>query len=186
MDKLRIYRVEEPYIRFLKSRDSRVQDNKGRRRPYVGVVLYVGSYKYFVPMESPKPNHAKIRSGRHILKLDEGRLGLLGFNNMIPVPDAALIEFDIDQEPDKKYAELLRRQAAYINRNKATVLGHASSTYFHVVNKKNDFLRKICCDFVKLEKACDHYDPFFYDKKKLIEGAKTPLTDCVDEGETGW
>lgn len=159
MESLKIYRVEEKYIRFLKSRDDKVQDNKGRRRPYVGVVLYVGSYKYFVPMESPKPNHANLKPGRHILKLDEGRLGLLGFNNMIPVPDSALIQFDIDNEPDEKYAELLRRQASYINRNKAAVYSHASSTYFHVVTKKTDFLRGISCNFPKLEKACDQYNP---------------------------
>ena len=159
MESLRIYRVEEKYIRFLKSRDSKVQDNKGRRRPYVGVVLFVGSYKYFVPMESPKPNHVTIKPGRHIMKLDDGKLGLLGFNNMIPVPDSALIVFDINNEPDLKYAELLRRQASYINRNKAAVLSHASSTYYHVVNKKTEFLRRVCCDFVKLEKACDQYDP---------------------------
>ena len=159
MESLRIYRIDDKYIRFLKSRDNRVQDNKGRRRPYVGVVLYVGDFRYFVPMESPKPNHANIKPGRHILKLDGGKLGLLGFNNMIPVNDAALIEFDIDSEPDRKYAELLRRQVTYINKNKANVLGHASSTYYNVVNKKNAFLLRICCDFKKLEYACVHYDP---------------------------
>lgn len=49
MEALRIYRIEDQYVRFLKSRDDKVQDNKNRRRPYVGVVLYVGSFKYFVP-----------------------------------------------------------------------------------------------------------------------------------------
>lgn len=93
------------------------------------------------------------------MKLDGGRLGLLGFNNMIPVPEGALISFDINAEPDTKYAELLRRQASFINRNKTTVLDHASKTYFAVVNKKKDFLLRICCDFKKLERACDRYDP---------------------------
>lgn len=159
MESLKIYRIDDKYIRFLKSRDSRVQDNKNRHRPYVGVVLYVGDFRYFVPMESPKPNHANIKPGRHILKLDGGKLGLLGFNNMIPVNDDALISFNVDDEPDKQYAELLRRQITYINRNKANVLGHASSTYFNVVSKRNNFLLRICCDFKKLEKACTQYDP---------------------------
>ena len=159
MKSLRIYRIEEKYVSFLKSRDNRVQDNKNRKRPYVGVVLYVSSYKYFVPMESPKPNHVNIKSGKHIMKMDDGNLGLLGFNNMIPVPDSALIAFNIDDIHDEKYAELLRRQASYINRNKAAVYNHASSTYFHVTNKKNEFMQRVCCDFLKLEKACDEYDP---------------------------
>lgn len=159
MEPLRIYRIEDKYIRFMRSRDSRVQDNKNRHRPYVGVVLYVGNFRYFVPMESPKPNHEKIKPGRHIMKLEGGKLGLLGFNNMIPVPDSALISFDIGKEPDAQYAELLRRQAAFINRNKADVLSHASQTYYAVVNKQNSFLLGICCDFKKLERASLKYDP---------------------------
>jgi protein AbiQ len=110
-------------------------------------------------MESPKPNHARIKPGRHIMKLDNGRLGLLGFNNMIPIPDSALIRFDINAEPDKQYADLLRRQVSYINRNKASVLDHASATYYQVVTKKNQFLCSISCDFAKLEKASKQYDP---------------------------
>ena len=159
MEPLRIYRVKDKYIRFLRSRDSRVLYNKNHSRPYVGIVLHVGSYQYFVPMESPKPNHANIKAGKHIFKIDGGRLGLLGFNNMIPVQSAALINFDIEQEPDKNYAELLRRQSAFINRNKADVMNHAAQTYYSVINKKNKFLLRICCDFTKLEIACDQYDP---------------------------
>lgn len=159
MENLKIYRIDDKYVRFLKSRDSRVQDNKNRRRPYVGIVLIVGTYRYFVPMESPKPNHAKIKPGRHILKIDGGRLGLLGFNNMLPVPDCALVAFDIDGEPDRRYSELLKRQAAWINRNKADIMSRASDTYFKRTNGGNAFLERICCDFRKLERACRRYDP---------------------------
>ena len=159
MESLKIYRVSDKYIRFLKSRDSKVQDNKNRRRPYVGIVLLVGSYRYFVPMESPKPNHAKIKAGHHIMKLDDGRLGLLGFNTMIPIHDSALISFDIGEEPDIKYAELLKRQVTFINRHKADVYSHASKTYYGVTSKKNKFLLEICCDFKKLERSCNQYDP---------------------------
>lgn len=78
MENLFICHISERYISFLHSRDFRVPFNKGQRRPYVGVVLTVGSFRYFVPMESPKPNHANLKPGKHILKLDGGRLGLLG------------------------------------------------------------------------------------------------------------
>ena len=161
MEALKLYRISERYIRFLHGTDSRVQDNKNRRRPYVGVVLYVGEFRYFVPMESPKPNHANIKNGHHILKLDGGKLGILGFNNMIPVREAAIIPFNIDEEPDKKYAELLRRQVSIINRNKADIYDHATKTYYGVVKKKNAFLINICCDFKKLESACNRYDPSY-------------------------
>ncbi len=53
MENLRIYKISDHYIRFLNSRDKKVQYNKGARRPYVGVVFSFAGFKYFVPIESP-------------------------------------------------------------------------------------------------------------------------------------
>lgn len=159
MEALKIYRVTDKYIKYLHKVDYRVQYNKNHSRPYVGIVLHIGQFKYFVPMESPKPHHDNIKSGRHIMRLENGKMGQLGFNNMIPIPESAIISFDINDEPDKKYADLLRRQISYINRNKANVFDHASKTYYGAVTKKIGFLLKICCDFKKLERACRRYDP---------------------------
>ena len=166
MEALRIYKVTDGYIRFLNSRDSKVQYNKGAKRPYVGVVFNFGGYKYFVPMESPKPNHASIKPGKHIIKLDGGKYGILGFNNMIPVHKDALIEFDINAEKDVKYRELLKRQASLCNSMKADILNHAQMTYFDVVNKSNKFLMRISCDFKALELACKSYKKDFCPRKK--------------------
>ena len=172
MENLKIYRIADQYIRFLNSRDKKVQYNKGNRRPYVGVVLHVGGFKYFVPMESPKDNHANIKAGKHILKLDNGRLGLLGFNNMVPVHNDALIPFDINAESDVKYKELLRNQAVICNRMKADIYDRASRTYFDVVNNKNKFLVGISCDFRKLEAACKTYKKDFKPKKRIPVSTK--------------
>lgn len=167
MNALRIFRVDEKYVRFLRTRDERVQWNKESRRPYVGVVLTVGSYRYFVPMESPKPNHAKLRPAVYILPIEKGQYGLLGFNNMIPVPAAALIPFNFSDEPDVQYAELLRRQASFLNRHKSDVFDRASRTYFlATTNNSDSFFRKVCCDFKKLEAACDRYDPSYKPRRK--------------------
>lgn len=157
VEKLRICRISDHYIRFLSGCDSKVQYNKNVRRPYVGVVFRFAGFEYFVPMESPKPNHVHIKPGKHIMKLDGGRYGLLGFNNMIPVHRDALIEFDINTEPDEKYRELLKRQATLCNRLKADILNHAQMTYFDVVGGKNKFLIGISCDFKRLELACKGY-----------------------------
>ena len=147
-------------------RDPKVQYNKGAKRPYVGVVFTFAGFQYFVPMESPKPNHASIKPGKHIIKLDGGRYGMLGFNNMIPVHKDALIEFDIGAEPDQKYRELLKRQATLCNRIKADILNHAQMTYFDVVQNKNKFLVAISCDFKALEKACRAYRKDYKPKGK--------------------
>lgn len=165
MENLRIYKVKDGYIRYLHSRDPKVQYNKGAQRPYVGVVLKVGRFSYFVPMESPKLNHAKIKNGKHILKLDNGKYGLLGFNNMIPVHKNALIEFDIAKEENEKYKRLLQRQAEICNRKKADIVNRANLTYIDVISKENDFLVKISCDFKKLERACKQYNPNYSSKR---------------------
>lgn len=164
MENLKIYRVEDKYIRYLHSIDNKVQHNKNAKRPYVGVVFSFGGFNYFVPMESPKPNHSKIKSGKHILRLKNGEYGLLGFNNMIPVHKDALISFDIAKEPDKKYRNLLQNQIRICNRMKADVLDHAQKTYFSVING-NEFLAKISCDFKALEKASKKYNPNFNRKR---------------------
>lgn len=166
MENLRIYKVSDHYIRYLNSRDSKVQYNKSARRPYVGIVFKFGGFNYFVPMESPKANHANIKSGKHILKLKDGKYGLLGFNNMIPVHKDALIDFDFSTESDEKYKNLLQHQAEICNRMKADIINHAQMTYFDVVNNKNKFLASISCDFKKLEKACKTYDKDFEPSKK--------------------
>ena len=110
MENLKIYKIEDKYIRYLHGVDKKVQYNKDAKRPYVGVVFTFGGFKYFVPMESPKPNHANIKSGKHILRLKNGEYGILGFNNMIPVHKDALISFDISKEHDVKYRNLLKNQ----------------------------------------------------------------------------
>lgn len=158
MENLKIYRIDDRYIRYLSGIDTKVPHNKDAKRPYVGVVFSFGGYKYFVPMESPKPNHANIKSGKHILKLKKGEYGLLGFNNMIPVHKDALIDYDISKEPDTKYRNLLRNQLLICNKSKADILDRAQKTYFGVING-NVFLKNISCDFKALEKASKKYNP---------------------------
>ena len=164
MENLKIYKVEDKYIRYLHRIDDKVQHNKNAKRPYVGVVFYFGGFNYFVPMESPKPNHSKIKSGKHILKLKNGEYGLLGFNNMIPVHKNALISFDIAKEPDERYRNLLQNQIRICNRMKADILDHAQKTYFGVING-NEFLLKISSNFKELERASKKYNPNYNNKR---------------------
>lgn len=165
MENLRIYKVSEHYVRYLHSRDKRVQYNKSARRPYVGIVFVFAGFQYFVPMESPKDNHLKMKTGKHFLKLDSGKYGLLGFNNMIPVHKDALISFDISKEKDINYRALLQHQAEICNRMKADIINHAQMTYYDVVSGKNKFLVRISCDFKTLEKACKGYKKDFTPSK---------------------
>lgn len=158
MESLKIYRMRDDYIRFLNGIDPRVQYNKDGRRPYVGVVLEIREHKYFVPMESPKPNHAKLRGNIHIMKLDGGKLGLLGFNNMVPALERHLIDYDIDAEPDVKYRNLLRNQLRFCNDHKAEIFDRAERTYRAVIKGKIPFFVSISCNFRLLEEMYGEYE----------------------------
>ena len=127
MGKFQFYHINEHYVSYLHSIDNRVQYNKGQRRPYVGVVLSINGVDYYVPLESPKDNHANIKGGGPVMKLDEGRLGVMGFNNMIPVLDSCLIKFDIQAVRDTKYKMLLLNQLEYCNKNRDLILQKNSS-----------------------------------------------------------
>ena len=115
MEKLRIYRIRDGFIEFLHEKDHRVQFNKRERRPYIGVVLEINGHKYFVPMESPKPNHEKLKSNVHIMRIDGGKYGILGFNNMVPAKDFFLVPFDIEKSQTSA-----TRTCCGINWNSAT------------------------------------------------------------------
>ena len=157
MEKLRIYRIRDGFIEFLHEKDHRVQFNKRERRPYIGVVLEINGHKYFVPMESPKPNHEKLKSNVHIMRIDGGKYGILGFNNMVPAKDFFLVPFDIEKEPDERYKNLLRNQLEFCNDHKEDVYRHARKTYDGATGGRNPILTRVCCDFKLLEREYVKY-----------------------------
>ena len=108
-------------------------------------------------MESPKPNHANMKSNVHLVKIEGGKYGLLGFNNMLPAKNEHLVEFDIDAESDPAYRELLKNQLRFCRSNSENICSHAAKTYEAVVSKKIPFFLKICCDFKRLEDESQNY-----------------------------
>ena len=58
MEELKIYSVSDAYIEYLRKKNPNVYSNKvGNRthtRKYVGVVIEMAGYKYYIPMSSYK------------------------------------------------------------------------------------------------------------------------------------
>ena len=102
------------------------------------------------------------------MKLDEGRLGVMGFNNMIPVLDSCLIKFDIQAVRDTKYKMLLLNQLEYCNKNRDLILQRAQTTYRRALSRKIPLYQKVCCNFEKLERKSKRYDPNYVPSKKKI------------------
>ena len=107
---MRLYHTKDEYIDFLRKYDEKVAINKKESRPYVGVVLLVDGIKYYAPLTSPKAKHREMKNSKDFRKIDQGRLGAINFNNMIPVPDSALMMIDINKEADARYKRLLQNQ----------------------------------------------------------------------------
>lgn len=164
MSRLRLYRVDIEYIKYLYKFDKKVQYNKKKedryteRRPYIGIVLKIGGFDYFAPLESPKPEHKKLKNNVHIMKINGGKNGLIAFGNMIPIDILQLVNFDINKE-EISYRQILNSQFIFCNnsKNKKSIKQHAEDTYNKVVVEKSKFHRKVCCNFKLLEEKCIEY-----------------------------
>ena len=77
MNKLRLYKIEIEYIKYLYTFDKRVQYNPNQpdayteKRPYLGIVLEVNEFDYFVPLEHPRLNHQKMKNNVYIQDVEK-------------------------------------------------------------------------------------------------------------------
>ncbi|MEG0900062.1 MAG: type III toxin-antitoxin system ToxN/AbiQ family toxin [Oscillospiraceae bacterium] len=156
MNRLELFRVNLDYVKYLWSFDNRVQYNSDKpdfynqNRPYVGIVLSINNFDYFVPLEHPRKAHKTLKSNCFLLKIMDGKYGLMAFNNMIPIDKAYLIDFDIEKEKPHYY-NILLNQLNFCNDNKSTIKEKAENTYSKRTNSPNAFLKKNCCNFNILE-----------------------------------
>ena len=162
MEKLKLYRVDINYIKYLYKFDKRVQynpnsdDSYTKRRPYLGIVLKENDLNYFVPLEHPRIEHIKMKENTYIFKIHNGKYGILGINNMLPIPNEAIIKFDINQE-NEKYKQILISQFRFCNKYKNEIYEKVNKTYVERIKGKNKFLIQICWDFKLLEQKCREY-----------------------------
>ncbi len=156
MKKVKFCRINLDYIKYLHSFDIKVQYNVDAsdaynfRRPYIGIVLKINGFNYFAPLESPKDAHKTMKNNTYLLKINKGFNGLIAFNNMIPVKDSEIVNFNFKDE-DEYYKNLLTKQFAFCNANKELIQTKAEKTYAKVVDKKDPFTCENSCNFKLLE-----------------------------------
>ena len=160
-DNIKIYYVDSSYIDYLRKYDSKVPFNKGKSRPYVGIVYKYNNQNYFAPLSSPKPKHLKLKDDAiDIFKIDSGKLGIININNMIPVANDCLAEV-LPLLKDGKYKNLIQNQLTFINKpdNKIKLL---SKVYYFQDKYRNGFLDKKVlnrtCNFNILEEKCNEWN----------------------------
>lgn len=156
--KLKLYYISEDYIKYLRKYDNKVPSNKNNTRPYIGIVYQYNGFNYFAPLSSPKEKHLKMnKKAIDIWKIDDGKLGIINFNNMLPCQNNLLTEV-LPTITDVKYRKLLENQIELINKDRNIMLKKIIT--FH--NKYNENLltenvKNRCCNFRLLELKCQEY-----------------------------
>ena len=163
-DELKLVKIDSEYCDFLRTFDSKVpyNFNKKANRPFVGVLFEVNECKYFAPLTSPKPKHRKMKNTIDFLRLKNGTLGAINFNNMIPVKmkhvDFIDLEAKCHNKSEERYQKLLREQIYWLNRHDHNLYSRARKLYYGYINKTlSKSISERCCDFLLLEEKCDEY-----------------------------
>ncbi len=193
------YKVNIEYIKYLHSKDSEVfyENNPNyERKPYLGLIIKLGNYKYCIPLTSSKErqlNWANTTEHNYliyeIVKFSEihsndvyKRLGntddykkllaVLEIRKMIPVDDNLCQYIDFSCETDLTYKDLLEKEYQFLKPLKNDILTKAIELY----NKQNQTNNiKLCyCNFKILEQAYNQYINTQLIKKAQEEVAQTP------------
>lgn len=164
MEELLFYTVDKNYIKYLSRFEKHVSYNKGEighSRPYLGIVLKIENYEYFVPLYSYKEHYQKYKNNPSFFFVYDRKgnpLAIIKFSSMIPVPNkikvTSLLEYNVN---DKKYKDLISAEYRYINSNKEEIYKRANKMYIAVTKHKNNFLKTIACNFKLLEEKCLEY-----------------------------
>lgn len=148
MENLKLYEISEEYIAFLRDTEKYVfsakENDRNHTRKYLGIVLHINHYNYYVPLSSPKNTDYKIVNGEQKIRSSiipivritsnspSGELelkGTLKLSNMIPVPPSELILYDAANESDPSYKALIHKELLFIRKNQKKILQNAKILY---------------------------------------------------------
>ena len=174
MDEFKIYSVSDKYISYLREKFPNVYsnkiDNRTHTRKYVGVVITIGEFKYYIPMSSPKDSDFQIAGENKVIKksiipiirivvknsVGEKELkGTLRISHMIPVPESELELYDLEHETDEAYKDLVQNEIIFIRKNHDKIMNNASVLYKQKAeNDTSAGYVKSALPFKEIEELC--------------------------------
>ncbi len=164
---LKIVRVNSEYCDYLRKYDNKVAYNKNEKelRPFIGILFKIDVYEYFAPLSSPKTKHRNMKNTLDFLKIKDGELGAVNFNNMIPVNEDNYVLINLNKrklnEQEIKYQNLLKEQLKWLNKNYNQVKNKSFRLYELYNNEKlPQNIKQRCCNFKLLEEKCMEYNKF--------------------------
>ena len=190
MEELKIYSISDEYINYLRQRNPNVYsnkaDNRTHTRKYVGVVIEMAGYKYYIPMSSPKDTDYQVAGTKKVIKKsivpivrmviknskgEKELKGTLRISHMIPVPENELELFDLDNENDLEYKDLVQNEVIFIRKHREKIIANAQLLYKQKKsNNRTVGYVNSALDFSALEKLCDEYKNLKYNFQYLQRG----------------
>lgn len=174
------YNIDLAYLKYLHHIDSEVRYSEEKaynRKPFLGILVIINSYNYFIPLTSSKPKHLRWkiigkdyfliyetiqpeeRRPSDIIRAHDSKLlkllAVLDVKKMIPVPDGLHSQINFAQVQDINYQGLLWKEFRSCQRIKKRVLETAETIYRE--QKETGTVYPMFCNFTALEKACDAY-----------------------------
>lgn len=176
-----LYNINIDYLRYLHTFDSEVQfdeDGHYERKPFVGVMIIIEGYHYFIPLSSRKSKHAtwdnvgtahylvyekvdveKLRdkdvfkaiNDKEVLKI----LAVLDIKKMIPVSEGLFSKINFKEVEPKHYRRLLQKECEFCENIKDGILKKANTIYEEQIS--TGVIHDYYCSFSLLEDACDNY-----------------------------
>ena len=158
MSSIKLAYIDTTYINYLRQFENKVMYNKGQKRPYIGIIFKVREHDYFAPLSSPKEKFQKMKNSEHFMRIAGGKLGAINFNNMIPAKPGCVNPIHVSQIDDWKYKLLLINQIKFFNEFETEIINRATKLYKNYKsNKLRPEVKKVCCNFVLLEKVAKDY-----------------------------
>lgn len=164
--KIAIVRVSTDYCNYLRQFDNKVAFNMNQKelRPFIGILFIVNNCEYFAPLSSPKPKHLKMKNTIDFIRIKNGELGAVNFNNMIPVTQQNYDFVEINQKETLTYSEsryryMLEYQLNWLNENIEQIHNKSFNLYNKFINGKlHGTIKNRCCNFMLLEEKCKEYN----------------------------
>ena len=165
-EELKLYYVTDQYTDYLRNFESHVWSNsdKGKQRPYVGIVMDINNHKFYAPLTSVKPKYQNWKDSLTSIRIEDGGdlLATLCLNNMIPVPDSQIVLIDVDNCIDQNYKNLLNKEIIAIRHKKEKIIRTANNLYNEISKANNpkpliQKIRPVCFDFNLLEQKCNEF-----------------------------
>ena len=138
--------------------------NKKELRPFICILFKIENCEYFAPLSSPKPKYKTMKATIDFLKIKDGELGAVNFNNMIPVRENNYAIVNLNKpafnESEQKYQKMLIEQLDWLNAHYRQIKSKSFKLYNLYINDKLPKNIKIrCCNFKLLEEKCKEYIP---------------------------